>query len=560
MSLKAYKAYMLLIPDFVVDAPFSRHFHSVGYGRDEVVVLNERRRLALEGIDNASFSWVHVKICFVAGVGFFTDAYDMFAIGIVASMLGYAYGDENGDLTPWQSTGLKVASPVGNLFGQVAIGFLADRLGRKRMYGVGLVIMVTGTFGQSLVGAGHVTDTISVLILWRFIMGIGCGGDYPLSAVIMSEFAPVRTRGRLMTAVFSAQGWGQLAAGVLGLICVVAFKDAILNSPYPSEVPIDRAWRILIGFGGIPGVIAYYFRLTVPETPRFTMDIERNIARAAHDIRYHVLSGRRSTASSDMIQEKRFTAPRASFADFAAHFSKWNNLKVLIGTAYSWFALDVPFYSLTLNSSAILTYSDFGKIRGRSPDDVYNSLFRICSGSLVLIVAGYLPGFWASFFFIDSWGRKPIQLMGFSVLTIVFLIMAFAYVPLNATSPGRTAFIFLYCLANFFQNFGPNTTTFIVPGEAFPTRYRATAHGISAACGKIGAVVALLALGQPLLQNVKDMQIILEALSFIMLTGALSTLLIPETKDKSLETLSNEYQESYITGVITRGVPASQLF
>ena len=48
----------------------------------------------------------------------------------------------------------------------------------------------------------------------------------------------------------------------------------------------------------------------------------------------------------------------------------------------------------------------------------------------------------------------------------------------------------LYCLANFFQNFGPNTTTFVVPGEVFPTRYRTTAYGISAACGKLGAVIA----------------------------------------------------------------------
>lgn len=64
---------------------------------------------------------------------------------------------------------------------------------------------------------------------------------------------------------------------------------------------------------------------------------------------------------------------------------------------------------------------------------------------------------------------------------------------MNATSGGRAAFVVLYCIANFFENFGPNTTTFIIPGEVFPTRYRATAHGISAASGKFGAVVAQLA-------------------------------------------------------------------
>lgn len=74
------------------------------------------------------------------------------------------------------------------------------------------------------------------------------------------------------------------------------------------------------------------------------------------------------------------------------------------------------------------------------------------------------------------------------MLTILFAILGFAYDALVAHSTG--AFVFLYCLANFFQNFGPNTTTFIVPGEAFPTRYRSTGHGISAATGKLGAIVA----------------------------------------------------------------------
>ena len=74
--------------------------------------------------------------------------------------------------------------------------------------------------------------------------------------------------------------------------------------------------------------------------------------------------------------------------------------------------------------------------------------------------------------------------------------MGFAYDKLTATSGGQKAFVFLYCLTNFFQNFGPNTTTFIVPGEAFPTRYRSTAHGISAASGKLGAIVAQVGFGK----------------------------------------------------------------
>lgn len=115
----------------------------------------------------------------------------------------------------------------------------------------------------------------------------------------------------------------------------------------------------------------------------------------------------------------------------------------------------------------------------------------------------------------------------------------------------KGAFVFLYCMANFFQNFGPNTTTFIVPGEVFPTRYRSTGHGISAASGKLGAIVAqvgfsrLKDIGGPN-QFVKH---ILEIFALFMLTGVFSTMLIPETKGRTLEDLSNEDQTGYITGV-----------
>lgn len=65
------------------------------------------------------------------------------------------------------------------------------------------------------------------------------------------------------------------------------------------------------------------------------------------------------------------------------------------------------------------------------------------------------------------------------------------------TGTGATkAFVFLYCLADFFQNCGPNSTTFIIPGEVFPTRYRSTAHGISAASGKLGAIIAQVGFAQ----------------------------------------------------------------
>jgi len=498
-------------------------------------------------VDNAPFSWFHVKVCLVAGVGFFTDAYDIFAINIASTMLGYVYG-KGGKLNAHQDLGVKVATPVGTLCGQLLFGWLADVVGRKRMYGIELCIIIVACFAQAVSGTGPAVSIIGVLVVWRFIMGIGIGGDYPLSAVISSEFASTRTRGRLMTAVFASQGFGNFTAALVALIVVSAYKHGILNDPANAPNHVDFCWRILIGLGCVPGAIALYFRLTIPETPRFTMDIERNVKQASQDVDTFLTTGTFVVDPDAVIQ--RAQAPKATRRDFGAYFSKWENFKVLFGASYSWFALDIAFYGLGLNSSIILTAIGFGSpATGTAQEKIFINLKNVSVGNLILSAAGLIPGYWVSFLFIDSWGRKPIQLMGFTMLTIIFVIMGFGYhVLLNKSKP---AFVFLYCLANFFQNFGPNTTTFVIPGEAFPTRYRSTGHGIAAASGKLGAIVAQVGFAQ-----LKDMggtnawiNHILEIFAFFMLTGIGSTLLLPETGNRTLEELSNENQDGFIRGV-----------
>jgi len=277
-------------------------------------------------------------------------------------------------------------------------------------------------------------------------------------------------------------------AALISLILVSAFKNGIIHDSTTEYKHVDYCWRLLIGLGCLPGVVALYFRLTIPETPRFTMDIERNVAQAHDDIQHVLSTGTFYVYPEAAVQ--RVEAPKASLKDFLNHFGKWENGKVLLGAAYSWFALDIAFYGLGLNSSIVLTTIGFGTSPQKGALGVYQSLKNISVGNIILAVGGLIPGYWVAFCFIDSWGRKPIQLMGFIVLTVLFVIMGFGYDALNKTHAKSKWFVLLYCLANFFQNFGPNTTTFIIPGEVFPTRYRSTAHGISAASGKLGAIVA----------------------------------------------------------------------
>ncbi|CAG8629561.1 1588_t:CDS:2 [Cetraspora pellucida] len=508
-----------------------------------------KRREALEKIDNAKFGWFHIRACIVSGVGFFTDAYDIFAINLVAVMLGYVYFGKN-SLPPDVDLGIKVATPIGTFIGQFAFGILADILGRKK-----LLIIVFATFACCLVANSYVYSPVTkafesnasvisvqgLLIFWRIILGIGIGGDYPLSAVITSEFATTTRRGAMMSAVFAMQGIGILVAAIVSTITIVAFHSTISATDYSH---IDYCWRIVTGVGAIPGLVALYFRLTIPETPRFTMDIERNVNQAAQDISTVLESGSYKPREQEVII--KVDAPKASLSDFFAYFGKWENGKVLFGTAFTWFVLDVAFYGIGLNNNIILKNIGF---LGDGTDP-YETLYKASVGNIIIALLGTVPGYWVTVFTIDSWGRRPIQLMGFALLTVIFIVLGFGYTPILNTSV--ELFIFIFTLSQFFFNFGPNTTTFVVPGEIFPTRYRSTGHGISAASGKLGAIISQVGFfklkdfgGAPGSNAFIDH--LFKIFAAFMLAGFIATyFFVPETKGTSLEDLSNENQEGFV--------------
>ncbi|KAG8742393.1 Inorganic phosphate transporter pho84 [Ceratobasidium sp. 414] len=528
------------------------------------MTYDERRRAALREIDEAKLSWFHVKACLISGIGFFTDAYDIFAINIAATMIGYVYNSDHA-LNPSQELGIKVATPLGTLVGQLLFGWLADVVGRKKIFiysiwhDVYRSAVIIGTFAQAISSNGPTVGILGTLMVWRFIMGIGIGGDYPLSAVITSEFAATRIRGRMMTAVFGMQGFGNFTAALVALVITESYKSRIMKETGTYEA-VDYCWRLLIGLGAVPGVAALYFRLTIPETPRYAMDIERNVQKASQDANT-LLTNCTSNVDPNTTVE-RIKAPTASLADFCHHFGQWKNGKVLLGTAYSWMALDIAFYGLGLNNSNVLMAIGFGDspsagIEGRG---IYHTLHNVSIGNLILSAGGYIPGYWVTFLFIDHWGRKPIQLMGFTLLAVIFLCMGFGYDSMvhPPEAPNR-AFVILYCLANFFQNFGPNTTTFIVPGEAFPTRFRSTAHGISAASGKLGAIIAQVGFavlrGGDTSGGGAFIKHVLEMFALFMLSGIFSTLLIEETNGRTLEDLSNEFQDGITSGSATPREP-----
>lgn len=171
-----------------------------------------------------------------------------------------------------------------------------------------------------------------------------------------ARFATTKWRGAMMGAVFAMQGFGQLAAAIIALIVTAGFKksletaDTVGHCSGVCQLAVDKMWRVVIGFGAVPASIALYYRLTIPETPRYTFDVARDIVKADEDTRAYI-EGKRE-GNPDMLQRvstlqnqtAELETPTASWSDFWRHYLQWKNGKVLLGTAGSWFFLDVGMY------------------------------------------------------------------------------------------------------------------------------------------------------------------------------------------------------------------------
>ena len=259
-----------------------------------------------------------------------------------------------------------------------------------------------------------------------------------------------------MGSVFAMQGIGQFAAAMIGLIVTSGFKNSLITASSASacdgvcQLAVDKMWRVIIGFGAVPGCIALYYRLTIPETPRYTFDVKRDVEKAGEDTKAY-MQGKAEGQPDEIrriatiqVADQGLDTPKASWGDFFRHYSRWRNAKVLIGTAGSWFFLDVAFYGLGLNNSIILQAIGYSK-----GANMYKIFYNNAVGNLIIVCAGSIPGYWVTVALVDTVGRKPIQLMGFCLLTIIFVVIGFAYNKLN-----QHGLLALYVLAQFFFNFG----------------------------------------------------------------------------------------------------------
>ncbi len=439
-----------------------------------------------EALNRASLDKFHIRSMIVAGMGFFTDAYDLFIIGVALVLIKNEFHPTAFEVGLVGSTSLLAA-----FIGAFLFGWIADKFGRKSVYGVEATVMALAAIASAL------SPNIIWLIIFRFILGIAIGGDYPVSAVIMSEYANVKDRGKLVGMVFSMQAVGLVAGPLVALLLLV------------SGIPHDLAWRLMLALGAIPAASVIYLRRKMPESPRYLSRVKGQTEQAASQLRAY-------TEGKIAVEVKNEGRVQAGLSKY---------ILTLIGTAGTWFVFDYAYYGNSISTPLIL--------KAVAPNA---SLITSTLLTLLIFLVAAVPGYILAFLFMDRIGHKRLQLIGFVCMGLAFL--AIGVVP--GITKEIVPFIIIYGISYFFAEFGPNTTTFVLSAELYPVNLRTTGHGLSAGVAKMGAFIGVFLF--PIIQAALGLNGTLKITFVFALVGCGLTLLLPEPAGRSLEEVSHEDQ------------------
>jgi PHS family inorganic phosphate transporter-like MFS transporter len=460
-----------------------------------VSVATTQAQLVLTQLDDSSLSSFHWKAMVTSGMGFFTDAYDLFIIGVALSVLTPLWHLSTIEISLIGSTSLIAAA-----LGSVIFGRIADHIGRKTVYSLTLIVLAAGAIASAL------APNLILLLVFRFILGLGIGGDYPLSATLMSEYSNRKDRGKLMTMVFSMQGLGLVIAPLLAIFLL------------SINISNDLIWRLMLGLGALPALGTFYLRSKIAETPRFALAMNGDLDSATQTVGQvtGTHKGKAIAKTTKSNQKKKSWL----YLLLTPRYLRW-----LIGTAGTWFLLDIAYYGTTISSPIVLNLINPNA-------ELRTNMFY----TLLIFLVAAVPGYILAAFTIDHLGRKWIQCVGFGVVALAYLTLAFVPTLTSIVLP----FLIIYGIAYFFTEFGPNVTTFVYPAEIFPVMIRSTAHGIAAAMGKLGAFFGALIFPIVLIQfHLPGAMLIAGVVSALGLILTLVTL--PETNGRSLEEISDEH-------------------
>ncbi|MEX3899132.1 MFS transporter [Paraburkholderia sp. BR10954] len=461
------------------------------------------RASAAARLERLPFSRYHRTLFIIVAIAFFFDSVDLATMTFVLGSI------KNEFHLSTATTGLVAsASFFGMVLGAAVAGLLADRFGRRPVFQWSMVLWGLASYLCST------AQSVDVLILYRVLLGVGMGMEFPIAQTLLSEFVPAASRGRLIALMDGFWPLGFITSGVVSYFVLPNF-----------------GWRSEFALLAIPAVFVLIVRRVVPESPRW---LEH---RARHEEADRILAGieakvMRSANVSQLPAPVMLAEPAAAKGTGALReiwSLAYRRRTIMVWTL--WFFALLGFYGLTSWLGALMQQAGFA---------VTKSVLYT-----VLISLGGVPGFICAAWLVERWGRKPTciaSLAGSAVMAYVY-----GQTALHVQTPGL-----LICagLAMQFFMFSMWAVLYTYTPELYGTGARATGSGFASAVGRVGSLIGPYVVGVVLPVFGQGGVFSLGAMCFVVAAAAVWILGI-ETRGMALETLMSEAVEADARSALT---------
>ena len=429
-----------------------------------------------QGIQAAGVGRFQRRIFVIFGLVWAADAMQVLSVGFSAPSIAATFGR-----TIPQALQTGTSLFVGMLIGAFVFGRLADRIGRRPV--LMMAIVIDACFGV----ASAFSNSFELLLVLRLLTGIGVGGTLPVDYTLMAEFLPARTRGRWLVLLESFWAIGTIVLAILAYFAV-------------SYGPI--AWQVIFFVTGIPAIIGVVLRFYVPESPLFLSQTGRGEAARAVLLRVAEANGSKATIGE--LQPERME--RQSMLALFSPLLRRRTICMLL----AWALISVSYYGVFVYLPIRLAGEGFGYMRGQ--------LF------LIVLAIAQLPGFALSAYGVERWGRKP-TLIGFTLVSAAGCL-------LYSLGTDPTLIIGSTLLMSF-SLLGTWGAMYAFTPEIYPTSLRASGMGLAGAVARVGGLLAPSIVAPVMVTNFTLALVLISSLLVIAAIGV--GLIDVESRNRALE-------------------------
>lgn len=436
----------------------------------------------LEGLPVGSFQY---KLLFVTGLGWLFDSMDTGLIAFVLPILAKEW-----QLSPAQMGWIGSIGLIGMALGAILAGTLADRIGRKRVFAITVLLYSLST------GMCALAWSYESLMVFRFLVGFGLGGELPVAATLMSEYAPAHLRGRFIVLLESFWGVGWLVAACIAYLLIPAF-----------------GWKAAFVIGTLPALYVFLIRLHMPESIRYL--ISKNRIQEAKDIildlekKLHVVS-RPFAESLSPMEMQQDSGKKMNFSVLWSREYRTRTIMLWL----AWFGIVYSYYGIFMWLPSLVFAQGFAVVK----------TFEY----VLIMTLAQLPGYYAAAWLVDIIGRR------YTLSLFLLLSGVCSYFFGNAAD---TTALLLWGSAMSFFNLGAWGVIYTYTPEQYPTAIRALGSGWAAGFGRIGGMLAPMLVGVMIAQNFGMNLVFLMFASVFVLVSAVILFLGRESKQKTLEEL-----------------------